>query len=434
MTRYRKEVNARSPMRVFEGSLHGGLGLGHVGVVCAPPGVGKSALLVQLALDDLMRGRRVLHVALEGNVERARAFYDEIFHDLCIAYQTPQPQALRLEVERHRMLVALPEFGPGRRAAGVVARLATTLGFCRDVAEFPPDTVLIDGLDFGSLAEGEAAALSALARDHQVELWVSARSRADETGAAPSSELAPLLDEVNVLLGLHPEGDGLRLLLLKDHDATRDEPRGLWLDPGTLRAVDDALPRPSELARNPARFHLFSGGAHGAEATFGALAERYGMEETHFSFPGHPFLVRERGVLVLGDEELKKGDFSLVYASHRLRRPLSDIPNVKRILQTVWHQVTHADEVFVIGALQEDGTVRGGTGWGAELARLWGKPIAVYDQERGAWFRWDVTRWEYVSDPTITRPRFAGIGTTRLTSAGREAIEQLFERTFGPTH
>ncbi len=51
---YRKEVNERSPMRVFESSIHGGLGRGNVGVVVARPGVGKSALLVQLALDDLM--------------------------------------------------------------------------------------------------------------------------------------------------------------------------------------------------------------------------------------------------------------------------------------------------------------------------------------------------------------------------------------------
>ncbi len=37
---YRKEVNERSPMRVFEKSMHGGLGQGNVGVVASAPGVG----------------------------------------------------------------------------------------------------------------------------------------------------------------------------------------------------------------------------------------------------------------------------------------------------------------------------------------------------------------------------------------------------------
>ncbi len=38
---YRKEVNERSPMRVFEKSMHGGLGRGNVGVVAARHGVGR---------------------------------------------------------------------------------------------------------------------------------------------------------------------------------------------------------------------------------------------------------------------------------------------------------------------------------------------------------------------------------------------------------
>jgi hypothetical protein len=37
---YRKDVNERSPMRVFEKSIHGGLGRGNVGVVAARAGVG----------------------------------------------------------------------------------------------------------------------------------------------------------------------------------------------------------------------------------------------------------------------------------------------------------------------------------------------------------------------------------------------------------
>ena len=35
---YRKEVNERSPMRVFESSMHGGLGRGNVGVVVSRAG------------------------------------------------------------------------------------------------------------------------------------------------------------------------------------------------------------------------------------------------------------------------------------------------------------------------------------------------------------------------------------------------------------
>ena len=42
---HRKELNERSPIRVLEASIHGGLGSGNIGVVVARHGVGKTAKL-----------------------------------------------------------------------------------------------------------------------------------------------------------------------------------------------------------------------------------------------------------------------------------------------------------------------------------------------------------------------------------------------------
>ncbi len=47
---YRKFVNARSPLRLLEKGLHGGLGIGNIGVLVAGHGVGKTPLLVGVAL------------------------------------------------------------------------------------------------------------------------------------------------------------------------------------------------------------------------------------------------------------------------------------------------------------------------------------------------------------------------------------------------
>src|SRR5207247_8939045 len=76
---YRKELNERNPLRLFEHSIHGGPGAGNVGVVVACHGIGKTAFLVGIALDDAMRGRKILHVSLEKTVDHMRVFYDEIF-------------------------------------------------------------------------------------------------------------------------------------------------------------------------------------------------------------------------------------------------------------------------------------------------------------------------------------------------------------------
>src|SRR5207247_9414318 len=75
---YRKELNERNPLRLFEHSIHGGLGPGNVGVVVACHGIGKTAFLVGIALDDAMRGRKILHVSLDKTVDHMREFYVEI--------------------------------------------------------------------------------------------------------------------------------------------------------------------------------------------------------------------------------------------------------------------------------------------------------------------------------------------------------------------
>jgi len=58
----RRFLNARSPLRLLEKGLHGGLGAGNLGVVIAGHGVGKTSFLVGVAVDELLREGRVLHV------------------------------------------------------------------------------------------------------------------------------------------------------------------------------------------------------------------------------------------------------------------------------------------------------------------------------------------------------------------------------------
>jgi len=177
---------------------------------------------------------------------------------------------------------------------------------------------------------------------------------------------------------------------------------------------------------------LFSGGAPGAEAAFGEDAERHGVEEVNFTFEGHT-MERHRGLRVLNHEELLAGDVSLEYVSRLMNRRYAESPTLRRILQTIWYQVNHGQEVYVVGAILEDGTVRGGTGWGAEFAKLCNKPLHVFDQTRDAWFTWRQTDWRERTGkdlPVIEHIHFTGTGTRVLEANGRSAIKALFDRSF----
>jgi hypothetical protein len=185
---------------------------------------------------------------------------------------------------------------------------------------------------------------------------------------------------------------------------------------------------------NPSESILFSGGAPGAEAAFGAAAERHGVEEVNFTFDGHR-IERHRGVRVLNHEELQSGDVSLEYVARLLHRRYTDSPTIRKVLQTMWYQVNHGQEIYVIGTILDDGTVRGGTGWGAEFAKLCNKAVFVFDQDRDGWFRWNGDTWEARTGsqaPVVSHPHITGTGTRTLRDNGRQAIEDLFTTSFGP--
>jgi hypothetical protein len=184
----------------------------------------------------------------------------------------------------------------------------------------------------------------------------------------------------------------------------------------------------------PSESTLFSGGAPGTEAEFGGCAERHGIEEVNFTFEGHK-IARHRGVHELSREELQAGDVSLEYVSRLMHRRYSEGPTIRKVLQTLWYQVNHGQEIYVVGAILDDGTVRGGTGWGAEFAKLCNKPLHVFDQDKAGWFRWNGSQWDRCESkniPTITHPHFTGTGTRTLHTNGQTAIEDLFTRSFGP--
>jgi hypothetical protein len=174
---------------------------------------------------------------------------------------------------------------------------------------------------------------------------------------------------------------------------------------------------------------LYSGAAAGAESAFGAAAEAFGIDEVNFTFEGHKD-ARHRGIRVLNHEELEQGDVSLSYVSRLMHRQYRDTKLFKKVLQTIWHQVNNGQEIYVVGKILPDQTVKGGTGWGAEFAKLCNKPLYVYDQEQGGWFEWNGDSFKRMSDPVIRHPHFCGTGTRFLAENGAAAIQDLFTRSF----
>ncbi len=180
---------------------------------------------------------------------------------------------------------------------------------------------------------------------------------------------------------------------------------------------------------DPRECILYSGGARGAEAVFGKLAEEFGLEEVNYSFEGHQS-ERARGVRMLTSEELALKDVSLTYVSRLMNRKYTSAPLFRKVLQSICWQVSSGHEVFVVGAVMDDHTVKGGTGWGAEFAKICNKPLFVFDQARSSWYKWEKNQWQSTDTPVISHRHFTATGTRFLEENGEKAIRTLFERSF----
>ena len=88
----------RSPRKLLERDGHPGPGPGHLALILARAGVGKTAFLVDLGIDALLAGQKVLHVSLEQTIDKVRDWSD---------YMQRIPEILNAE-PRHNPGIGLP--------------------------------------------------------------------------------------------------------------------------------------------------------------------------------------------------------------------------------------------------------------------------------------------------------------------------------------
>jgi len=230
---HRKELNERSPIRVLESSIHGGLGRGNIGVIVARHGVGKTPFLVGVALDDLMRGDKVLHVSLEHTGEKVRQYYDDIFAELAHERELEDVWKVRLDIERNRRIHCYLD------GTFTVAKLQEALDFMHAHGEFHPAAIMIDGFDFANATPDHLDALRRIARAADAELWMAAithRDAAIDDRGVPEP-VAHLADGIDVILRMAHDTKAVHVSLLKDHDNDNVSDLRLALDPTTMLLV-----------------------------------------------------------------------------------------------------------------------------------------------------------------------------------------------------
>lgn len=374
---------------------------GGLGYIFSPVGSGKTQLLTHLGLYYTLESHVVLHISLTQTIQKLREMYEQSFSELLKIAEIEENAQDRKNIEKNRLLHAHLD------ADFSIEDLKSKLSMFHSLLDFSPAVILIDDYH---IAEDELYSWHSFAKEQKLNIFFTQNTSISEDYFSTTIEV------------IHKDESysDLSLILRRKNGVPCQQ---------SISFQKNLIPTfTTEQALSPQDCTLFSGGAMGSEEFFGKTAHDFGCKECNFTFKGHDQRRTECSAM-LNEKELSLGSTSLNYVARKLRRNWDRSLTMQKILQVLWHVVSHSEQVFIVGVIQPDNTVHGGTGWSVELAKRWHKPVWVYDQDQEDWFRWDGTQWKK-DLPTIQSKTFAGSGTRFMSKPAQKAIQDLFERSF----
>ena len=221
-----------SPLRIFAQNADGNPVNKRMGLLMARAGLGKTAILVQIAIDSIMRGNQVLHVSVGQSLDKTRVWYDDIFKDIVEGAKLEESNELQEDVLRNRLIMTFKESEFSR------PKLEERVNDLVYQNIFRPTCIVIDGFDFENNDRQAVADVKEMAEAMDMQIWFSALvHRADDRKSAegipaPCHEVGDLFDTV-VLIQPETEKVNLSLNVVKDTTGCVKPGKALDLDPAT---------------------------------------------------------------------------------------------------------------------------------------------------------------------------------------------------------
>ncbi|MCK9229765.1 MAG: AAA family ATPase [Syntrophales bacterium] len=225
----RNDLIRSNPLRGLEHEGSALLSPGGLGVVLSPAGVGKTAFVVQIAIDAMLRGEKVLHISLNDSIDKITLWYRELFLNIVGHHNLERPDDTWQSILPLRFIMT---FKIARFSTPILEeRLADLME--QDI--FKPSLLAIDALAFADNDIPGIAELKSLVERRNMSLWITGNShRDDERGPdGIPARLSPVIDHVDRILELIPGEESINVRSLKGlPDKSTDT--GLYLDPATM--------------------------------------------------------------------------------------------------------------------------------------------------------------------------------------------------------
>jgi hypothetical protein len=198
----------------------------------ARAGLGKTALLVQIALDAILRGKRVIHVSIGESIEKTKSWYDDILQVILQEHTVTRPHELIDMVAQHRMIMTFKEAAFNR------SRLEERLNdlVLQDI--FRPNCLIVDGFDFDKADRSDLEDIKNLLESMNMQAWFSAISHREDERVSPTGVPAPcheIDDLFDMVVLLKPQSNAtIQLDIIRNSGEQVEGGKSMNLDPTTM--------------------------------------------------------------------------------------------------------------------------------------------------------------------------------------------------------
>jgi len=228
------ELIQRSPIRIFEQSINGGLKPGEVGVIASPRGVGKTSVLVQLALDKLLQGKKVIHVSFNQQTQHIPIWYEDLFSEFINKKNLENADEIKNDLVKNRVIMNFNQDGVSKEQIIKSLRAMIIEG------GFKADSIIIDGFDFSRTNKENIEAVKTFVTEIGVSVWYSC-SIGNENEYDKENipvVLADFIKSLDTVIILQPKSDHVELSISKDRDSIISKSMAMKLDPRTLLILE----------------------------------------------------------------------------------------------------------------------------------------------------------------------------------------------------
>jgi len=237
----KSELIQRSPIRIFEQSIHGGLKAGEIGIIASPNGVGKTSVLVQLALDKLLQEKKVIHVSFTQHVQYVPVWYEDIFEEIINKKNLENAAEIKNDIVKNRVLMNFNQDGV------TVEQIIKSLRAMITDGGFKADSIIIDGFDFTRAEKDSSmASVKAFTQELGVSIWYSCSVK-DEGQQYNKDNIPIVLSDfiscIDVVIVLNPKQDHVELSVSKAPAGCQNgeqvcKSMAMKLDPKTLLILE----------------------------------------------------------------------------------------------------------------------------------------------------------------------------------------------------